>query len=332
MPFVMLMKKLFVGTLALLFLFGTEPSFAGENWGHGPIELDNQYPLALLHSSVRPNSPEVGDTGSYTGRLSFVWSSTFTPQADSYFVDAETRVTELELATVPWDDIQLGVRVPLVWRGSGMLDEVIDWWHLRFGLPKGQRDKFEQNKYRIQGTNDGGQFFSLDEEGLRFGDVSLYGKLLLSEGGESAPAWALTSSFRLPTGGSQYGQDGVDIELGTTLSKRWGWFIVYTGAQYIFYQDVSEQALRYERHHFGGFLHSEVELYDELSFHLGLLLESALLENVSRFPDYSFYLDTGFTYELSESLLLELLVRENPSPRYGTTDYTMAFGLRFLEL
>ena len=106
----------------------------GPNWGIGPIELGDQYPLALRHLSLRPTSPETLSSGETEMRSGFSWTNTLNYESDQLLVDAESRVLEIGVRHGIGHKVEISSRLPVVWQGSGELDSLIDAWHRFFGL------------------------------------------------------------------------------------------------------------------------------------------------------------------------------------------------------
>ena len=50
----------------------------------------------------------------------------------------------------------MGLRLPLRWRGPGVLDGVIDWWHrvtAPLGIPDNGRSRFATDRFRVLGRD-----------------------------------------------------------------------------------------------------------------------------------------------------------------------------------
>lgn len=316
--------------LALAALFCVRPQISAadeQNWGRGPIELEDQFPLALLHSTFIPTSPRVLDQGQCRARSSFGWTNTINQRRGSYLVDSEVRYATVGLSCSPVERLEVGLEQPLVWRGGGVLDHLIYEWHELFGLPQGPRDHNPDNRYEISGRSDEGEEFNLQKKGTALSDLTLRTKYLISPGNQSAPAWSLVGSLRFPTGEDQYGQDSVDVTAGLLSSKRWGSLSLYGGVGYIFLGDPTTENFEFARNRGTAFSYIEYELIEELSLLAGLHWTTALTTEVPKFPDYELYLDIGAKIEFVRTWVLELLVRENPGAGKGTADVTFFAGL-----
>ena len=301
------------------------------NYGRGPIQISDPFPLGQLAPSITADSPEVLRPGSAQIGSQFAWSNTLNKRGDSFTVDSETRVlaTSFQYGLTP--DLQAGVRVPVVWRGAGSLDNLIYDWHDFFGLPQGPRDDAGavEDRYRIRGKTESGDPFELDETGTALGNIALTTKYQLSPGDDSRPAAALIGELTLPTAADEYGLEGIGLNLGGVLAKRYSRLIFYTGANYVFTSDSEVSNISYDHHRAAGFLSAELE-FEIISLHLGAQIASRLVDDISRFPNYEFYVDSGVTVPLGSRASLEAAVRENPAPSRGTADFTAIAGLKLL--
>ncbi len=115
------------------------------------------------------------------------------------------------------DQSEWGMEIPLVWRGRGMMDEIIDWWHanvLQWGATS--RDLYPAYASRLFwfGVYDKGSAFGL-------GDVSVYFRRELCNG------LSMRLGVELPTGSKSelLGSGGIDvgasIDYQKQLSERW---------------------------------------------------------------------------------------------------------------
>lgn len=71
------------------------PAYSQElDVSQGPIELRDQHPLSLLHSTFRPQDASILPVGSYRVGMNFAWSNTLNYKRDHFQVDSETRVED----------------------------------------------------------------------------------------------------------------------------------------------------------------------------------------------------------------------------------------------
>src|SRR2546428_14119286 len=72
-------------------------------------------------------------------------------------LDGEHRTVALSLRRGLADRWDVGARLPLRWRGPGILDGVIDWWHQRvlgwLGPIDNARSFFRNDAFRVEGRD-----------------------------------------------------------------------------------------------------------------------------------------------------------------------------------
>ena len=299
----------------------------GPAWGFGPPDLENQYPLALLHRSFSPRSPEVREEGSTTFSTHFAWTNTFIFE-DTYVIDDETRYLDFKLAYVPLRDLEVSFSLPLYWRGGGELDSLIEDWHDFFGLPEGDRFRVPDDQFGYTGINQDGSGFSIARDGYSLGTAKLGTKYLLTKGSETSPAWALSLDLGLPTAKSTFGQESLDIIAGVVGSYRVESFSFYWGGAYVYYADDNIAGVKFESHHAEAFASAEYAITDSLAFLFSIYAHSKVIDDLKDHPDEVIYNDFVLMYRSEDSYQLELLVRENPGGGDGSADVTFGLGAK----
>ena len=98
-------------------------------------------------------------------------------------------------------------------------------------------------------------------------------------------------------------------------------------AKLSFFSAPEFEGYTYKRNRFSGFLSAELEVTTYLSILLGVEVNSNLIADITRFPNYQVYLDTGLKLGLGKNSELSLLIRENPGPEAGTSDFSVMLGL-----
>lgn len=93
--------------------------------------------------------------------------------------DDETLVLDGEIQRLglqyrwQWSGLELGVEVPLLFAGGGMLDSAIESWHDFFGLPNGGRENLPRDDYRYTYQRSGATVFDIRSGDSGVGDVRL---------------------------------------------------------------------------------------------------------------------------------------------------------------
>ena len=299
---------------------------AGENQGVGPIQIQNQYFFALLHTSLRPTRASTLAEDESVLRTGFSWSNTAVAE-DNFVTDVETRVLDLSVQRGISDRTEVGLRIPLVWRGGGRLDRFIDSWHRDLSLPRGDRRRLDDDNFEVSGRNSDGSHYHFSQEGWALGEVELSSKYLLSAGDGESPTVALEGGIGLPTARASFGQRALDFSLSLFASKRIGRYIIYSGAGAFFYTDTSVNGVQFLPVHFEGFVQGEYQWTDTWSLNIGLYSSSKTVDDIRGHPGYSLYLDCGVQKRLSENTIAQVLLRENPAPGSGTVDVTFLGGV-----
>lgn len=296
------------------------------------VSIGDQFPIALLHSSLRPREAQVLPTDTFRFRSSLAWSNTANRKRGHYLVDAETRVFEFELETTVAKNFEIGLRLPLIYRGGGVLDRPIYRWHEIFGLPQETRDDDDvgDDEHRIGGRNEDGSRYDLRREGTYFGDITLSGQYQIIEESDSLPALSIRTEFQLPTSAEEYGQDKVDLQVAILSAKGSAQWRFYGGAAYLHSLDTRESGLSFMRHRASAFLASRYVFWRKNAVSFTLLGSSQLISQASLFPKYSIYVDLAYQRVLSPRFTFEFLLRENPAPDEGTSDVSFLLALKSL--
>lgn len=313
----------------LLCCMGASYSLADEptQWKRGPITIYNHYPLQAVHLSAAPRSPETLPENRFEILGLFSWSNTFVDE-ESYRIDAEYRELRTQLTYGVTDRLSLHSSLPLNWRGGGVLDGLIDWWHDVFRLPEGNRDQFARDNYLIAGLDESGAAFSAEDDGLFLGNVTLGSKYLLSRGGSSLPAVSVFAEVSLPTAENSFGHDGVDASGALLLSKKIGKFYLYSSTSVIFFSDTHIEGIQYNSWHPEQSLFVEYAFSPRFSAQTGLTWIGDVLDGIPEHPHHALYHDVGVQYEAFEGTELSLALRENPSGTKGSLDVEFIFGIR----
>lgn len=287
--------------------------------------FNNTHPLSSLHLTWQPLTNDAKEPGDVRVRASLEWSSTAVVE-QSHVVDAESRFVFSEFSVDLSEADTVSLLVPVVWRGSGFMDEVINWWHDAFGLPEGDRNQTADNKYLIAGVREDGEAFELDEDGTGLGNFRLRWTSSLGEvGGIDDVAFGLDLS--LPTASEEFGHNGVDLGAGLRLLERLDRWTIFLDAAYLYYSDPDLSGLRFRENHLEGGIGVDRQLGD--SFFLGLAFNgsSETVTSIADYPDWWLYFDVYGGYEFSGGSVFTFGVRENPGNSGGTVDVQFHLGL-----
>jgi hypothetical protein len=292
---------------------------------HGFIEMGNQHPLALYHETFSPRQARLLTPDATEVNLAFYWSNSLNRRGGSYLIDAETRIVAIKLKHGLSPSWQLGLDLPIVWQGRGIADSPIDRWHRFFGMPRGGRNRVDNNSYSVRGTLYDNDTFDFPTESINLGDLTLSSAHRLHYP-SSKDFWiTLEGILRLPTAQTNKSQKSIDIGASLLATRRFSRLSTSAGINYLKYFDQSIDELKYKADHYSGFIGGEYSLTTNWSVALALFAESKLVSNLKKFPGHSLYLDYGHNFNLGHQTILQVGFRENLNPSKGTTDFSLMF-------
>jgi hypothetical protein len=273
-------------------------------------------------------------------RLSLDWGNDFgwrqdvrgeEPEDRRYMVDGEHRTLALELRRGLGGGLEAGARLPLRWRGGGMLDGVIDAFHaftLRLGLPDNQRSFFETDRFRVEGTDRAGHSVSWDTaSGTGLGNLELSMRWAAA-GRAPGSRLALVGRLGLPTGTGPFEADG--LEAGVQAVAAVGVadrLDLYAGLGGTAFSDAEVRGLEYSRLRAAGFVVLEWRVARPLSLLAEFNGASRLIDNLADYPGFQSYLRIGAALDLSGRVRLEAGFSENLAHQQATTDFGVFAGL-----
>lgn len=287
--------------IALIALGTSGPAFAQDRVTQGPLELRDQHPLSLLHSTFRPQDASIPTPGTTRLGINFSWSNTFNFDEKGFRVDTETRVGDLfvRYGLTPGLEVQFSQNI--IWRGSGETDNLINEFHKAFNIPNAKSELVPSEEYAIQGVNKDGTTFQFNRDGTGLGGLEAALKYSPSNQSDQE-RWAVLFGLGLPTATSDFGQRGLDFQLALYGQAGVQNLMFYAGAAIFYYTDTEINNLEFPSPQYAGFLGAQYPVDSAVSFYLGSHLASILLEEVEGYPDYQTYLDFGFRSAVTETL------------------------------
>jgi Protein of unknown function (DUF3187) len=305
----------------------------------GPFPTRDYNPVRLLFLSLPAEDASTLAPGRYQIRLELVESSTsksqLTPQA-SATLKFETTRAALDLKYGLPHDMELGIEIPLLYRGSGFLDPFIISIEKAFSDLSPDRISFKRDTfggYLI--TRDGTEIISGGNRKIGIGDIVLTGKITLLDESAYRPAVAARMAVKLPTGSFDraFGSGKPDVGIGIAAQKA-------LGPRWVLYlnQNVVEPIGRFGRSGLplkpifttaliGEFLWTpgfsivgQFDLYTSPFHGVGVpILDKGTTELV-----------LGFNYHIRPHALWQLFAIENFNwPEGGSADFTLATDVVF---
>ena len=306
----------------------------------GPLEIRDSYLLAQPRLTLPATTPDTLGCGRTEAHLGFAWANSFgwsqdvegeTPTQRAYLVDGEAMTVDVTVLRGVTDDLDLGVRLPVHWRGGGVLDEVIDWYH---GLTDpvildNGRSEFDTNEFRVNGVLDDGTPFDADDDtGWGLGNVEGIARWRFLDGCRDGLSLALVGRLTLPTGTGPFDVGGVEVGGQVVAAHRLLRTVdVYAGVGGTWFSEDRHDGIGYEPWRAMGFVALEWRPFRRLSLFLETDAASRLIEDVARFPSVHWYLNAGLKYDLTSRTTLEVGFVENLEDQQSTADMGIVLGV-----
>jgi len=317
------------------------PAAASEPERHreGPLQAREEWLPSQPRLTLPAAGPDVLARGRGRLRLAFDWGNDFgwsqdqlgeNPRDRRFLVDGEHRSLALEARLGLGARFELDLRLPLYWRGGGVLDALIEWFHGWTGLPGNAREIFFQNRLRIEGRDAAGQPITWGgAAGTELGNLELGLKrsLLGTPGG---PGWglALLGRVSLPTATGSFAGGGGELGGQLVAARSLGRNAdLYLGAGGTWWPETERDGLRYVSGRGHGFVGFEWRVARRLSLHVQAEGASRAVRDLVRLPGMHSYLRVGARWRLSEPWTLEGGFTENLKHQQATTDFGVGLAL-----
>ncbi len=313
----------------------------------GPIEAREEWLPAQPRLNLPALAPDLLAPGRVAFSLHFDWGNDFgwrqdrggeTPGDRRYLIDGEHRSLTLDLRRGLRTSLEIGLRLPLYWRGGGRLDGVIDWFHgftRKLGLPDNQRGRFLRDQLRVLGRDEQGRDLGwTGAAGTGLGRLELHARQALTRaaqaGSAEREAWAVALAPRLalPTGSGPFDVPGV--EAGAQLVAAHG-----LGAGWDFFGGVGAafggarrfEGLTFPRARPFAFVALEWRPARRLSQLAPVDGAGRQLEQVPQYAGVQSYLRLGARLDLGARWQLAGGFTENLVEQQATTDFGIFAGL-----
>ena len=304
----------------------------------GPVEIRDEHLLAQARLTLPPIGPDTVPRGQWAFRVGYLMSNSFawaqdepgeTPTRRLFLIDGEGHTLDLNVARGFGENVHLAARLPLRWRGGGVLDGLIDTWHRTFGLPDGDRPAFLEDAFRVEGVSTSGRPFSWnDDRGTGLGNLELEGRWRFRNGGRDGWRAALAARTTVPTGTSPFDGNALGLGLQVVAGKRLaGPLDVFFGAGGTVQGSGPVRGVGYETARVHGFLALEWRIFRP--FHLVAETDAAsrLVSDIARYPGIHWITNVSGRIRLSRRARFELGFTENFKNQSSTTDFGLRFGL-----
>jgi len=318
---------------ALVFLLTLPSSLLAQASGapgpprRGPLEVREEFLPALPRLTLPARASDALPTGQTLLRFDIDWGSDFAGRP-GYFIDGEHRTLGLSLRRGVARGLTAGFRLPLRYRGGGILDGLIDAVH-SLGLPDGGRSLVPRGQLVVEARAlDGRPVEWQGGSGTGLGKLELEAQWSPRADRTSGEArFALAGRVALPTGTGSFAGGGVEGALqllgGAALGRR---VDLHAGLGGVLADQLSFEGLIYERVRAYAFVALEWRVGQRWSLLAQADGASRLLTGIDTYPGIQSYLRLGAKRDVGGSWTLEAGFSENITEQQATTDAGFWFG------
>lgn len=295
--------------------------------GRGLTRFRDVFPLALFHLQLPVDNLEVLKAGELNFNLHFDWGNSHAVDQQSFIIDAETQVVELEAWYGVLDSVYVGAALPYIFRNGGALDPFVEGFHKVFGIENDERRERRMNDYEIHIDESGGRSREV-EPGSGLGLAVLKAHWNAFEGSRWLPALAVEGHVGLPTANIGFGSSGLDYGLSVSLHKNVSenWYI-HAVAGGVYFMDRTSEGLRFESTGYIFTLGAEYTVLDKLSLVVQGATLSPLLKSPETLDDPRNYIGGGVKWGFANDWEIEFRVQENLVPQRNSSD--IVIGVSF---
>ncbi len=321
------------GFAALLALAGARAGRA-EDPRRGPFEFRDEWLLVQTRLSLPALSLDVVGRGRTQVRLEGAWGNDFgwrpaatEGQDPRFLIDGEHRSLALFVSHGLGRRLAVEARLPLLWRGPGVLDGVIDWWHGATGLPDNGRPLFPTDRFVGQGRDQESRPVRwAGRPGTGLGNSELAVRSSFGKRG----GWDFAAALRatLPTATGSFAAATPDLGLQVAAAHPLGTRAdASVGVGGVRFAETGHDGLRYPRLRAQGFVAFEARPFRGVSVVLQTDLASRLVDDLDSYPGLTAYLSFGLKADVGQGYRLGLAVIEGLIGLQGTTDFGLSLGI-----
>jgi hypothetical protein len=298
----------------------------------GPLDVREEWLLAQQRLTLPAVSPDPLARGATDLRVAVDWGSDFGLRGQTgdlaYLVDGEHRTLSVDARRGVTERLTLGVRVPLHWRGPGVLDGVIDWWHRLSGLPDNDRFLYPTGRFRVEGKDrDGRPLSYTGRPGAGLGNLEASALWALRPDPDGT-AVSLVARADLPTGSGPYASAGAHGALQAVAAVPIARGVdLYSGLGVTLATQDERDGILYGKRRAHGFLVLEWRAGRRLSLLAEANGSSRLVTNVTAYRPFQLHLRIGGKLDLGPRTRLEAGFVEGLSIQ-NTTDFGVQAALR----
>lgn len=205
------------------------PGAVAAQWvGGGPFVVPEQNALYAFHLTPRPERADLLSAAEFEFAFRTTYSNVFEyvrQPAVEATIDYERWTQNVELAWSPTGAFEVGARAAIATGWGGFLDGLVQWYHLRLGLPNGDREDVPNGDFDITLVPEGDTVLSL-ESGTFAMDPVVWAAVPILAG---RTAVAARVSMKVPVGAEDWSGGGVDVALQLDARRSWTRWAGYAG-------------------------------------------------------------------------------------------------------
>lgn len=287
----------------------------------GPLEVREEFLPALPRLTLAARAADALPSGRTLVRLDLDWGSDFAGRA-GYFIDGEHRTLALSARRGVGRGLTAGARLPLRYRGGGVLDALIDAVH-GLGFPDGGRSLAPRGQLVLAARGPDGSLIEWQgEAGTGLGKLELEAQWSpRADAATGAARFALAGRVALPTGTGAFAGGGVEGALQVLGAAPLGRRVdLHAGLGGVVADQASFEGLTYERVRGYGFVALEWRVGRAWSLLAQADGASRLLTGIDTYPGLQSYLRLGVKRDVGRDWVLEGGFSENITEQQATTD------------
>jgi len=302
----------------------------------GPIESRDEFLLAQPRLTLPPVTPDTLARGHTQVRMAADWGNDFglhRARIDGvsrlvYFVDGEHRSGSLQVSHGLTDRWTVQARIPVLWRGGGVMDGLIDAWHRLTGLPDSGRPSFPRDQLVVLGLDTSRTGVSWNaRQGTGLGGLEVGARW---SSAPRASGWtrAVDARLQLPTGTGGFHGGGMQAGLQGIAARTLGRSAdLYLGAGATAAPESDVGGIVYAGLRPQGFVGIEWRPWGAVSLLAETTAAGRLVTNIDTFPGLHVILRMGAKVDVARGWRLEGGFTEGLRPISATTDFGLLLGL-----
>ncbi|MCK4585848.1 MAG: DUF3187 family protein [Gammaproteobacteria bacterium] len=330
------MRRRVIALLAACFIFSAPSSSLAQTVA--PFDTFNQSPVIQIHGLPSIGSATVLPVDRSQYRLTANITSNYTAKTsgnEEVLFDGETERLTFSYTQGMGENLEWGVRIPLVSHDGGSLDAFIEGWHDTFGLPQGGRDRAPHNRLIYRYSRNGVTLLNLTNATDGVGDVRVNGAWQWRKANRQNDAnIALRTSLSLPTGdsGNLMGSGGVDAALWVSADRARSWFgypgSLWGGAGILLLGEGDVLADQQRDASLFGSVGGGAKVWSNVFLKLQMDANTALYSKSSlvQISGDSIQLIMGGEIEMDKNIRIDLAVKEDPT-LHASPDVVFHIGL-----